>query len=84
MNQEQFFEFGRRLGTINASSKDLASMTKSQIKEFGTSIGVSLNLSSSKANMISTLEASEEFTLSEVERKNQEMVTMSKQINGLL
>lgn len=83
MSYDILKDFLTRLKVINASSKNLTSMTKTEIKEFGASVGVSLNLSSSKANMISTLEASEEFELSEVQRKNSEMVAMSKEVYGI-
>ena len=47
--------------TVVAYEEDLTTMTKAQIKELGGSIGVSLNTSSTKDTMISTLKATEEY-----------------------
>ena len=83
MSYSEIKELRDRLRVINSSSKDLASMTKSDIKELGTSIGVSLNLSSSKANMISTLSATAEFILYEVDRKNFDAAKATKEVYGV-
>jgi len=56
-------------GIIDGSVKDLDSMTKSQIVEYASSIGVTLSMSLSKSVMISTLKATQEFVNDEQKRK---------------
>ena len=54
---------------VDSTEKDLDSMTKAQIVEFGASIGVTLSMSLTKAVMIQTLKATSEFEESEKRRK---------------
>jgi multimeric flavodoxin WrbA len=58
-----------KIDAVNATETDLSGKTKSQIVEFGSSIGVSLSMSLSKASMISTLKATDEWALYEAKRK---------------
>jgi hypothetical protein len=53
----------------DATEKDLDSMTKAQIVEYGASIGVTLSMSLTKTIMIQTLKATPEFESEEVKRK---------------
>ena len=54
---------------VDRSFTDLEPMTKSQIVEYASSLGVTLSMSLSKAVMISTLKATQEFTDAEDQRK---------------
>jgi multimeric flavodoxin WrbA len=58
-----------KIDAVNATETDLSGKTKSQIVEFGSSIGVSLSMSLSKASMISTLKATDEWSVYEAKRK---------------
>tara|TARA_B110000967_G_scaffold91738_1_gene94308 strand:- start:209 stop:472 length:264 start_codon:yes stop_codon:yes gene_type:complete len=60
------------LDGVGSSDKDLASMTKAKIVEFGDSIGVTLKPTLTKAVMIDTLKATAEFIEDERVRKTTE------------
>ena len=66
-------EFVAELRIIQESVKDFSGMTKAEIKNFASSIGVTLSNSLTKDKMITAVKATEEFELSEVQRKNVEL-----------
>ena len=72
---------GDRLQEINESSRDFSSMTKAQIKSFGTSIGLTLSSSLTKDVMIQTIQASSEFDSFETSRKEEEFIAMTKEVH---
>jgi len=59
----------RKTMALYQTEKDLDSMTKAEISEFGASIGVTLSMSLTKTVMIENLKATDEFVLSEQKRK---------------
>ena len=64
-----FYALRNKFKAVEESEKDLDSMTKAQISEFGASIGVTLSMSLTKPVMIETLKATDEFAQSELKRK---------------
>lgn len=72
-----------KIDDIIVSSTDLSAMTKTQIKNYGSSIGLSLNSSLTKNNMITNVLSSDEFTQAEVLRKKADFANMLNELNGL-
>ena len=72
-----------KIDDIIVSSTDLSAMTKTQIKNYGSSIGLSLNSPLPKNTMITNVLSSDEFTQAEVLRKKADFANMLNELNGL-
>lgn len=76
-------EHHRQVDEIQASVKNLDSMTKAQIKSFASDIGLTVSSTLTKANMITAVTETSEFVDSEKERKINELRVATDTLYGL-
>lgn len=63
----KYQEYAKAIGEAMAGEYDISGKTKAQLKEFSTSIGLSVSTSLSKSAMIETILESSEFKVYNVE-----------------
>ena len=75
---QSLIDMHNQLKIILKSHKDLSLMTKAQLKSFASSLGINISSSLNKDAMIQRIEETDEYAISEKDRKNQETVELFK------
>jgi hypothetical protein len=82
IDNEKYIEYAMSLDKAFQTQTDVSSKTKAQLKEFATSIGLSVSSSLTKNAMLEAINASEEFDSFNLKQKENAKLEALKQFNA--